>query len=53
MQTALKNGDVRKLLEKRGMQVVADSSPEAFSTHMKSDIAKLAPILAEKNADKK
>ena len=53
MQTALKNADLRTLLENRGMQVVADSSPEAFTAHMKSDIAKLTPVLAEKESEKK
>jgi tripartite-type tricarboxylate transporter receptor subunit TctC len=53
MQTALKNSDLRTLLENRGMQVVTDSSPEAFVAHMKSDIAKLTPILADKDAEKR
>jgi hypothetical protein len=35
------------------MQVVADNSPEAFTAHMKSDIAKLTPILAGNAAEKK
>ena len=53
MQAALKNTELRTLLENRGMQVVADNSPEAFMAHMKSDIAKLTPIFADNPAEKK
>jgi len=53
MQIALKNNELRTLLENRGMKVVADSSPEAFIAHMKSDIAKLTPIFADNASEKK